>query len=292
MRGNELRMSPGMRAAGLVFVFAASLATDARADITYFEVYKNVAYSQTSNAAPTTPLAYYGSAGIQFNNPNDLTGAQVLSASSNSPFTLSPDGNGSVYFTSPAFTTKAEFDAYFPNGTPYAFYPTGGTYSGQAAAVSGLATDAYASTVPYFTGNTYSALQNFNAAQSIDLTFNPFTPAVGINDPNIFIAITRVSDGALVYYTYGDNTLSSASVSANTLAAGTQYLLSIIYSSRITIENAGFNGASSIFAYDVRTDLRFTTGAAVPEPAAIISAAIGGLLVLGCRLRRRGPSAA
>ena len=278
----------GMTGLGLALALTLSLGSTARAEITVFDVFKNTDYSQAGASQPGTPVGYFGSAAVEFNSPGDLTGAQVDSTSSNSPFTLTPSGVGAVSFASPGLATQAELDALFPNGTPYAFHITGGTFDGQAAALSTPATDAYASTVPFFTGSTYTTLQNFDPTASINLTFNPFTAAAGVNQPLTFIGITRVSDGMSVFGLSGDNTLSSAFVGANTLAAGTQYDLSIVYSSRIVTRNAGFGGAESFVAYDVRTDLVFTTAAAVPEPGAMLSLAIGGLCALGYRWRRRG----
>ncbi|WP_435018387.1 hypothetical protein TA3x_000359 [Tundrisphaera sp. TA3] len=283
-------MGPGLRAVGLAFALAASLGSNARASITVYNLFKTIDYRQTSIAQPTTPVRYYGAAAVDFNNPGDLTGALVSSSSPNSPFTLNLTGPGSAYYGTPAYATKAELDRVIPNGTAYTYRLNGGTFNGQAATLSTPASDSYTSTVPFFTGNTYAALQNVDASRSILLTFNPFTAPAGTTNASTFLKITRVADGVPVYDMSGPSSLSSASVGANTLAAGTQYNLSIVYSSRISTPGAGFGGATSLISYDLRTELTFTTAAAVPEPASIVSAAIGAVCVLGYRSRRRGAS--
>jgi hypothetical protein len=74
-------------------------------------------------------------------------------------------------------------DADFPNGTTYTFHISGGTLGTQSATMSTPASDAYSATVPFFTNNAFTALQGVNAASTINLTFNPFTPTGAANQP-------------------------------------------------------------------------------------------------------------
>ena len=272
----------------LAFILALAAAqggSAVRADITFFDVFKVTTYNQTSISAPASVNGYFGALNVSTNNAADLTGATVAATSPSSPFTLTGSGLNYSYGT-PGFTSKTAFDLTLPNGTAYKFSLTGGNFNGQSATINTPANDAYASTVPYFTNSTFTTLQGFNANQAITLTFNPFTAAAGVNAPLTFIGINRVSDGASVFGTSGDNTLSSANIAANTLQAATKYDLSIVYSDRISTPNAGFGNATGFVGYDVRTDLIFTTAAAVPEPSILTLAGVGCLLALGVRAFR------
>jgi hypothetical protein len=102
-----------------------------------------------------------------------------------------------------------------------------------------------------------------------------------------FIGITNVATNQTVYSTSGPNTLTSATVAANTLAPGTQYDLDIVYSDRVSTMNAGFGTATAFTGYDLRTDLLFTTAAAVPEPSIPLLTAAGIGLALAARAARR-----
>jgi hypothetical protein len=264
----------------LILAAAALLGeSSARADIVFYDIFKNTAYTQSSNSQPTTPIEFFGSVGVTATNNSDLTGGNVTSSSPLSPMTLT-GSNGNFAFQSPGFSSKSTLDMDFPNGTTYTYNVTGGTFNGQSATLATPASDEYASTVPFFTGNTFNALQGVDPSTAINLTFNTYSTPSGVNTPLTFIGITQVSDGKLAFSTSGDNTLSSALVSPGTLLPNTKYDLDIVFSARNLTKNAGFTDATSFTAYDLRTDLIFTTGAAaVPEPSTITM--IGIVLALG-----------
>jgi hypothetical protein len=189
---------------------------------------------------------------------------------------------------SQSYSTLAALDADFLNSTTYQYTISGGSLGTQTASLTTPGGDLFASAVPYFTGNTYTALQTLNPAAPFTFTINGYTPAAGINNPLTFFGITRLSDGQLVFGASGDNTLSSVVVPANTFQANTLYDVDLVFSSRIDTPNAGFGTATSEVGYDLRTDLTFSTP--IPEPAALTLAAAGvaGLLGVGyCRRIRR-----
>jgi hypothetical protein len=274
---------------GVVLGLAALLVgSPARADITFYNVFKDQSYVQTSDAQPTTPTGFQGTVNVDASSPSDLTGATVTSSSPLSPMTLT--GSNGDYAYPVVFATKAAMDAAFPNGTTYTFTINGGTFGGQTGTLSTPATDQYAAAVPYFTNNTYTTLQGVNAASTINLTFNPYTSS--LNTPLTFIGITNVSTDQLVASVSGPNTLSSATFVANTLAPGTTYDLDIVYSNReVTAGPPGFGTSSAFYSYDLRTDLIFTTATSVPEPSTLILGVVGLALLLGVNVVRRWFSA-
>ncbi len=278
-----LRLS-GFSGSALGLALALAGAPRAHANITYYDTFKVQYFSQISTSQPVTTTGFGGFANVNASLASDLSGGTVTSSSPLSPMTLTGSGGNYSFGIFPA--TKVLLDADFPNGTTYTFHLTGGTYNGQSAAVATPATDDYSATVPYFTGSTYTTLQNFNVANLLNLTFNSYATPAGVNTPLTYIEIDKVSDSSAVYSTNGTNTLTSASVGANTLAPATQYDLSIVYSARLLTTNAGFGTATSFAAYDLRTDLFFTTAAltATPEPA---SFGIAGLGIFGLLLAVR-----
>jgi hypothetical protein len=250
------------------------LAPFAHGAVLDYDLFKTIAYSQTSNAQPTTPTVFFGSVAVDSDNTTDFTAGNVTSTSALSPMVLMvADMAGN--FQSPGLGSQAELNADFPNGTTYTYNISGGTLGSQSATLSTPASDEYASTIPFFTNSGFTSLQGVNATNPITLTWNPYATPAGINTPLIFLAISRASDGALVTGTSGNNSLASFTVPANVLQPGTQYDVDLVFSARNATANAGFGGAASFYSYDLRTDLDFTTAAATPEPSSLSIAALG-----------------
>jgi hypothetical protein len=68
------------------------------------------------------------------------------------------------------------------------------------------------------------------------------------------------------------------------------YDLDIVYSARISTQNAGFGGATAFSGYDLRTDLIFST-AAVPEPSSLALVGAGAACLMGAARRWRARKA-
>lgn len=253
----------------------------ARASILDYDIFKVVAYSQTTNSQPSTPIGYFGTVGVISNNTTDFTAGQVTSASPLSPMTLSLSGGTGTYQSS-LLASMASLNTDFPDGTIYTYQISGGTLGTETATLSTPASDEYSATVPYFTNGGFTSLQGVDASSAINLTWNAYATPAGVNTPLTFIGITQVSDGASVFGVSGSNTFTSTMVAANTLLPDTEYDLDIVYSARNTTANAGFSTASAFTAYDVRTDLVFTTAPA-PEPSSFVLAVLSGLGLAGCR---------
>jgi hypothetical protein len=273
--------------AGLALAVSALTTSTASADITFYDVFKAAGYQQTNDSQPSTTVGYFGTVGVDSNNPGDLTGVTVTSSSSLSPMTLSStNGFNFVGFT-PSAATANDLNVYLPNNDTYTFAITGGNFDGQSASLMTPPADAYAATVPYFTNGAYTSLQGVNVGSAINLFWNPYAAPAGITDPLIFVNIRDALTGQSVFDFVGDNTMTSTTVTADTLLAGTQYDLNIVYSSRIFAQDAGFGNATAFVAYDVRTDLLFTTASQVPEPSSCMLLACGAGLIAVAKCRRR-----
>jgi hypothetical protein len=272
----------------------ATLAQEGRlahAGVTFYDVFTNNLYSQTSNVAPSTALSFFATASLSCSTAGDVGNVQVLTGGSTSPLTLTPaPGNNCNYVAS--FPSQAAMNAAFPLGNPYTFQISGGTLGTQSASLNTPGAALY-SAIPFLTGSTYSQLQGLNAALSDTIGINGFVPVAGTTDSFSFLTITRQSDNAVVFQqSFLSPATTSIIVPANTLAAGTAYNIDLDYSSRITTPNAGFGTGTSLIAFEQRTEIGFTTAPAVSEPSSLALTGVGiPAAVLVLRRRRSKPSA-
>jgi hypothetical protein len=118
-------------------------------------------------------------------------------------------------YQSTLLASMAILSADFPDGTTYTYQISGGTPGSETATLSTPASDKYSATVPYFTNNGFTSLQDVNASSAINLTWEAYATPAGVNTPLTFIGITQVSDGASVFSVSGSNTFTSTTVSAN-----------------------------------------------------------------------------
>ena len=270
----------------LIAILAVSAAPSAQAGITNFDAFGNQLYNQTSSAQPVTPFGAFFASRIMYNTAGDVTAANGMSASQFFTYANQP---GNFALAQTTLITPAQLATYLTPGSAFSANVTAGNLAGQS--VSRTLAALSPSAVPFLTGTSYAQLQGLNASQADTITFNGFTPVNGANESDVFLTISRVSDGA-VAYTAGFllSTTTSVFVSAGTLAANTAYNLELDYSSRINTSNAGFNGATFTQGFDQRTEVAFTT-APVPEPSSLALTAIGAVaLGLALRRRQRGPA--
>jgi hypothetical protein len=265
----------------------------AQASITFYDVFTNNSYLQTSNAQPSTATGFFATATLSYNTAGNVGNAQVVTGGSTSPLTLtSSPGNNFDY--SASFPTQAAMNAAFPLGSPYTFQIGGGTLGTQSASLNTPGAALF-SVIPFLTGSSYSQLQGLNPTLSDTIGINGFSPVAGTTESFVFITITRQSDNALVFQqSFLSPSTTSIFLAANTLAAGTAYNIDLDYSSRITTANAGFGGASSLIGFEQRTEIGFSTGSGVPEPSSLALTLAGVCMasaVLAFQKRRSTPSA-
>jgi hypothetical protein len=257
------------------------LAATGRAGVTFYSTFKNQVYTQNSTAQPSTPSSYFASGVVNFSNASDLNSATVTFAGSASPLVLASAGTG-VMNQNVNFASLGAMDAAFPS-TSYQFAVGGGNLGSQNGSLSTPASDLFASQVPYLSDATYTNLHGMNASNSQQLTWDGYTPSPGINDADIFLIITRFSNGQEVFDSGAlSNTQTSLVLPASTLLPSIKYQFELDYSSRINTPNAGFGTASSLVGFDLRAQGTFTTG--LPEPASGFGILVG-LLAIATRRR-------
>jgi hypothetical protein len=263
--------------AGLAVVTVLAAAPGANASIVFYQLVTATAYTQTGDVQPATPSSYVALEQLGSSSAGDFTGAS-FSGGGTAATTLS-DLNG-VYQAVQSYSTQAALTAAIPNSTIYTFSLTGGSYNGQTATVTSFASNEYPATVPYLTGTTFNSLQNANAANAIELTFN-YDGAFG----SAAVAINNSGGGNV----YEDATIpagaSSILIPANTLQPGTSYSLDL--SDLAASITSGFTPAATglVQEGDI-TVVNFTTAPVPLPPAAwLLLSGIAGIAVLG-RMRR------
>src|SRR5258708_5566721 len=140
----------------LVIATLALTGRTAQASVTFYDVFTNNSYSQTSNAQPLTPSGFFATAAVLYNTAGDVGNAQVVTGGSTSPLTLNSAPGNFTY--SASFPTPAAMNAAFPLGNPYTFQISGGNLGTQSASLN-TPGSALFSAIPFLTGSSYSNLQ-------------------------------------------------------------------------------------------------------------------------------------
>jgi hypothetical protein len=175
--------------------------------------------------------------------------------------------------------SSQSIDNSFPYGSPYTFTLQGGTLGTRSDQVATPNNSAY-SVVPYLTGDSYDRTQGVDAAALLTLTYNGFSLPAGVTGGNARLSVRRRSDLAIVYDSGAlDPSTMSVSIPADTLTAGTNYVLSMAY--QTTIAGTAFDAPSTLVLGQITQSNMMTL---VPEPAAVTAL---GLVAAGIMRRRR-----
>ena len=266
-------------ATALLFVTAAAI--PARADISFGNMFRNNDYVQTGNGA-----AAYDSSFLTLNlfstGANEFTSVQATYPGPGSPVALTQSDPTTYGYSTSFLPSQAAMDAAFPTGS-YQFNTTGS--DGPLSTAFNFTGDTFAQTVPYLTGNNYSALQGMDPAESFTFQFDTFTPAPATTEADLFLTIFDTLSGAVVYdFGFQPSSTTSLTLPANTLSAGQDYTYQLIYSDRVTTDSPGADFPAQIGS-DERTVGSFTTS--VPEPSTWALLLLGAMGLLGLSLRRR-----
>jgi hypothetical protein len=265
----------------------------AQAGVTFYDVFLNNEYSQTSNAQPSTAAGFFATATLSYDTAGDVGNVQVATGGTPSPVTLT-SGPGNNFNYEASFASLADMNTAFPLGSPYTFLISGGNLGTQSALLNTTGT-ALDSAIPFLTGTSYSDLQGLNPTSPDTIGINGFSPVSGATDSFVFLTVTRQSDNAVVFQqSFLAASTTSVLLAANTLSANTAYNIDLDYSSRITTANAGFGTGNSLLAFEQRTEVGFTTGSGVPEPSSLALVLTGAAMATAVTIfqrRRSKPSA-
>jgi hypothetical protein len=258
-----------------------------RADLTGFDIDRNIMYSQTSGSAPTTPGGYFFDSRGQMNagdfDGGTLTLPPASTLGSPQTYTLA---NPTLLNFQTGFLDLATLNAEFPFGTYTINATNSGTSASESASIN-YTQDAFTADIPALTPTTFNGLNGLNTANPFTVNFNSFTPNAATSVGFTFFSITDVGTGTtIVTDSFLSPTTASALLAANTLAPGTKYSYELDFSDRI-VGTDPLNGVPTNQLFDVRTDGTFTTGSAIPEPSEISFACLAFLAVAGFARKKR-----
>jgi hypothetical protein len=245
-----------------------------RAVVTAFNLSQFADYVQTSNAQPVSG-SYFFFSNLTYTDLTDLSSANVFYNNVESSFPLdTPLPSGSGFFVSALFnySTLAELEDAFPDGTDYIYTISGGTLGTQAAIFQpDPPVRRFVDDVPFLTGTTYSQLQSLDPSRPFTVNFNgtSFDPILGVFNSKSF-SISPALGGASIFNVSLDPSATSTLLPANILAPNTSYDFSLGYSRGTFVPSAGFPffGASSFGGSFTTTTGSFTTGP-LPNPTIV-----------------------
>ncbi|MEM6798792.1 MAG: hypothetical protein AAF589_04690 [Planctomycetota bacterium] len=266
--------------APLALILGLTMAAASPATTLDWSLAKFRGYEQTEdNTAPTTPLFYEFFSHLATDNPADFLEVNLGGApGSPVPFVNLPGGLN--WEISQQFLSEAALDAAYPANAPYSI---------GAMSALGLINEPVAfgldfpSTLPFFTGPVFSALQGMNAAVDFTLTWNMPLAADGVNEA--FIFVLDAQSGEQVFQSeVTDET--SVVLPGGTLLPGSSYIATIEYRRLSKQQRESFaNGEEEVRTGNL-TAAAFTTSE-VPEPTTISTLFAVACGVVATRRMRR-----
>ena len=252
-----------------------------------FTIDKYGFFYQTSNSQPTTATDWCFNAYAEASSPLDFSAAQ-LTPPSGSPISLS----GGSLLTLPkgpsTYSTQAQLDAAFADGA-YTFEATSGRLSGDTASLTMPAGSFYPTAVPYLNASSFASLEDYDPSQSLQVTWNSFSPDARTTYPFVEFFILDPSNGYATLFTADTSTevsnFTSATIPASTLSPDHQYLATLVFSNDIQTQYAYFSTYNTDIEKEYFTDITFTT---VPEPSSIVLLGAGAIALYA--VARRGRS--
>jgi hypothetical protein len=214
-------------------------------------------------------------------------------------FTFLNGATAAGYFISQSasYGTQAALDAAYPQGSYEYDLDDSTNTNPPASSTIQYTSDLYPANQPTLTAASFNSLQGLNTTQAASVSFgalqdnSAFNATAGDSD-YIFLDVFTAGFGSDVYSTFvqSPGSLNSLLIPANTLTPGTSYSLVLDFDNRIG--GSDVNGVSQFQLFDVKTEVDFTTAAAVssPEPAGLALAGLGlvALALFARKGTRRG----
>jgi len=264
---------------------------DCRAEITSFELTKKQHFLQTSDTPPMAATSYSAQGFVYFSNPGDLTTAIAIASPGVALLTTYdvPSAYQPFYSVSGSagYGTLAGLNTAIPLNTTGTITVSGGTLGTQSASFTTPAANYFSTDIPVFSGGIYDQLQGMNPHFALTISAADFLVPDGANESAIYLEIIRRSDKEVVYWSSASNSPTNFLVAANTLRWDTAYEIALGYSSGLSSDDMGFDGARTTFSFTNETHVTFTT--TVPEASSVQLLGVGMMILAAFTLHRTRP---
>lgn len=235
-----------------LFVFASHGIV--RADIDSYAIFKVANYQQVDSSQPTvlnTPNAYYFEAQLFSTDSGEIVTNAIMTAPDSTIYPMQgTPATTALYYKTPYYGDEMGLDALYPNGA-YMFSVNDGTDSGVLTIPT---EDLFTSTIPYFTGDTWSRIQSVDATLPLKLCWNSFVPNPDATSAYIFVRILDSSFNCVYTTNYISAGVTNICISAECLEAGTTYQIQLLFSDRADDVDYGFyTDAPATSGFDVLT---------------------------------------
>jgi uncharacterized repeat protein (TIGR03803 family) len=256
--------SGGSSGAGTVFSLSLLPVSGQGLGLSSYAVFKTALYYQSDATPPVAvdPSGPYFFAVQYFAyTTNDITDGVTFITPDDVNYSFDASDVDYFAYNSDFFDTKDDMDAAFPDGL-YLFSINQATNYNKLTLP---ANELYSSSIPAFSGDTWTNLQTLDATNDVTLNWNNFTPNPSANSVYIFVRILDVAANNFVFF---DNFLSSGTMSADlpayTLNSGVNYRIELIFSDRSDNPNGGLDGKTDATAgFENLTYFYFTTAAPI-----------------------------
>jgi hypothetical protein len=269
-----------------VGLFAGAVAAFcAWADVTSYSLFKTANYHQTSPAQPTAidaPNAYF--CGLQLfadTNVNEVVTNVAFFDPDNNFYVMDAPYSNYFDYGSPFYPDQVSLDAAFPAGD-YLFVVDVDTNSQLYADSADLFLNnnaLYTTTVPYFTGNSWSNMLSLDPSVAQSFTWNEFATNLTSDVAYIFFRAIDTSNFNAPAIYIGDflsPTNTGVTAPPNLLQNGINYRVELLFSDRYGSVGGGFvSGAAATVGFDVLTYAYLNT-----IPPALTISNTGGAIVL------------
>ena len=234
-----------------------------QAGISSYTVFKTASYHQTDATPPVAvdaPNAYFFAVQFFADTTNDITNGDTFITPGGTNYSFATSNVTYIAHNSDYFETKEHMDNDFPDGT-YLFSINQDTnYSAATLPTNEL----YSTSIPAFTGDTWTNLQSLDPGQTLTLNWNNFIPHPSVTSAFIFVRILEVFGDNFGNYVFLADFLppgaTSVDLPAHTLNFNSDYRIELIFSDRVDLLHAGFGGeAEATAGFENLTFTYFTT---------------------------------
>jgi hypothetical protein len=237
--------------------------------------YRQIVYQQTNASSQVTlrqPDDYYFFSVLDADPTKALEYSPFMvftPSAANEEFVMAEESTYYFAFYGQFYADKADLDTNYPAGgydyvTTYSD-PTNDAPKSDNVIVFAPTNELYSATLPAFSTNCWTAMQNVDPAVDFPLSWNSYGLTPGATYATTFVnaydsqTLDNTTYGG--YYYYGDPGITSTVIPAGSLDYGRTYVVELFFSTRVTSTTTNTDGSAVAltFGYDDVTAAILTT---------------------------------